>query len=252
MYRVAIDVGPEAFVVGRRRAQEEITAPKGAKVEVELALSINEQGAATFLLQNRQRVLGLQGEILDEVIEIPPIGLGAEVCPSLESTQGQLGEQIVDVLQHGAKAARRPRGKLMDKLEIAAQQFRITEPARGGGEAGEQKGDDIARSHRREFQCRIEAVADDVLAALLDDGRHLFEIADDDVAAAAEIAQSLGALEVFIEARGRHDSRGVVEGRLESRFQLRRCRIEAILVVVKVDAHRIPAPRCAVFLMSPL
>ena len=137
VHNVVIDVGPEAFVVGRSGAQEEVAAPKGAKIEVELALSIDEQGAATFLLQNRQRVLGLQGEILDEVIEIPPIGLGAEVCPSLETAQGQLGEQVVDVLQHGAKTARRLRGELMDELQVPAQQLRVTEPARGGGEARE-------------------------------------------------------------------------------------------------------------------
>ena len=50
VHDVMLDIGPEAFVIGRARAQEEIPPPERAQVEIELALAVDEERAAPLLL----------------------------------------------------------------------------------------------------------------------------------------------------------------------------------------------------------
>ena len=75
-------VRPEAFAVSRCRTQEEIPSPQRSQVEVELALRIDEQRAAPFLLQHLLAVGTFNVEILDEVIQVAAIGFGAKVRPT--------------------------------------------------------------------------------------------------------------------------------------------------------------------------
>ena len=79
---MVVDIGPEAFVVGCRRPKEEVAAPQGPEIEIQLALRVDEEGAAPLLLEYREAVLALQGEISGERIVVAAIGLGAEIAPA--------------------------------------------------------------------------------------------------------------------------------------------------------------------------
>src|SRR3989344_5142794 len=70
------------LVVTRGRAQEEIAAPKGTQVEIELALVVDEQRATPLLLQHTQAVGALEVKVGDLRREIAQVGLCAPQRPA--------------------------------------------------------------------------------------------------------------------------------------------------------------------------
>ena len=70
------------LVVTRGRAQKEIAAPKGTQVEIKLALVIDKQRAAPFLLQHRLAVGAFKVEIGELRREIAQMRLRAPQRPA--------------------------------------------------------------------------------------------------------------------------------------------------------------------------
>jgi hypothetical protein len=237
VHDVLLDVGLEIRIVRAGGAQEEIAAPERAQVEVELALRVDEQGATAFLLQHGAAVRRFQVEVGRQVGEIAPVGLRAEVGPAAQAAQGQLGEQLVDMAQHRPQAAGRGGRQLVDEGQVAAQQLRVAQAPGRGRQAAEHQGDDLAGGHGRKLQCRAHAVADDVLAAFLGHQRHLLQIGNDQVTAPTQIAQRLGALQVVLQARRRHDVRGLDEGVFQDVTHLVCGVLQDFFVVFQFDAH---------------
>ena len=235
VYDVRLDIGLEVRAVGLGRAQEEVPPPERPQIEIQLALDVDEQRAAPLLLEHGTAVVGLEVEIVDQVVEVAPVGLGAEVSPAAQAAEGKLGEQLVDVVQHRAQAARGPGGKLVNELQVLAQQIGVAEAPRGGRQAGEHQRDDLAGGHGGELHGRADGVANHVFTNLLDNQRHLLEVGHHEIGAAAQAGQSPGALQVVLQAGRRHDARGLVKRALERIAQLGRDAFEEFAIIVEVQ-----------------
>ena len=163
--------------------------------------------------------------------------LRAPQCPAPQAAQRQLGEQFVEVGQHGAQPARRLGGELMDEGEIAAQQFLIAETACGGGQRGEQQADDFAADHRGQFQRGVDAILDHVLARFLDDRRHAFQVGDDQIIAAPQLRQGARAFQIVVQSRGRHHPGRLDEVRRQRFVQGRIDAFELFAIIAEFYAH---------------
>jgi hypothetical protein len=236
---VVLAVGLEALMVGCRRTQEEIPPPECSEIEVEFALCVDKQRAATFLLQHLPAIGALEVEVPDQVIEVTPIRIGTKVGPAPQAGQGEHGEQLVDIAEHRTQATRSLCGELVDERQVTTKQLRVAEATCRSRQAGKQQRNDLAGRHRGELHRGFETVPDHVLAALLDDCRHLFEVRQHDVVTAAKIAESPGTFHVIVQARRRHDARSVVEGGLQCVGNLRGDLFQACGVVFEFDGHRL-------------
>ena len=125
----------------------------------------------------------------------------------------------------------------MDEGEISAQQFRVAETTRGGGQGGEQQTDDLTADHGGQFQRGIDAVVDDIFARFFGDRRHAFQIGNDEVVAAAQLREGAGAFQVMMQARRRHHPRRLGEVRRHGGVQGRIDVVQLFAVIVEFYAH---------------
>ena len=252
MHDPPFEIGFEAVVIRRRRPQEEIAPPQCPQIEIELALIVDEERAAALLLQHRLGIFGLKRKVFGLTGKIAGIGLGTIERPALEAAQGQLRQQLIHDTQHGPQATRRLGRQLVDQLQIATHQFRIAETAGHGGQAGKQQGDHFARSHGGELHRRADAVADNIVAALLGHRRHLLQEGGDQVGATAEIGQPLGPFHIVVKTIGRHVTGGFVEDRFQRLFQLRCHGLQSFTIIVEFYTHHLPpTDRGAVLAKGP-
>ena len=93
MQQVILDVGPitlASLVIPGGGAHEEIPCPEGAQIHIDAPLHVHQQGALALLLQHRQRLLGLDAEILDLLLVVGAVGVGPPQGPAAQAAKGQL------------------------------------------------------------------------------------------------------------------------------------------------------------------
>ena len=234
------DEGPQALaalVVAGGGPHEEGPRPQGPQVEVELALVVHQQAAAALLLQHGAGGFGGQAEVGHLAVQVPGMGLGAPQGPAAQPPQGEFGQELVHVLHHGSQAPGGLAGKLVDQAEEATDQLGVPQTLGRQGQVGEQQGDDGAGGVGGEFHHAGDDVDDDVLADLLDHPRQFLDVGQHQVLAPAHAAHGAHALQVVLQAPGRHDPRRLLIAGFQGGVMVVVARVQATDVLAEVDAH---------------
>ena len=236
-----LDEGLEAqagLVVARGGPHEEGPRPQGAEIEVELALVVHEQGAAPLLLQHRPGGLGLEAEIGHLAVQVPGMGLGTPEGPATQSAQGELAQELIHVLHHGAQAPGGLAGQQVQQAEITPQHLGVPQPAGGEGHVAHDQGEYGAGGVGGELHQGAHQIRDHVLPHLLGHRRGLLHIGEDQVLTPVQAAHGLHAGEVVLQTPGRHDPGGLLiagfQGLLVGMLRLG---LEAGDVFAEVDGH---------------
>ena len=220
------------LVIAGGRAHEEIAAPEGAQIKIELALVVDEQCPAPLLLQHRLTVGALEVEVRELCRKIAQVCLRAPQRPAPQATERQLGQQLIEMRQHGPQTTRDLGGKLMNQAKITAQEFGVAEAVGGGGQRVEHQLNDLATDHRRQLHGADYAVLDHVLASFFRHRWHGLDIGNDQLVATPELRQALGTLEPVVQPLRTHHARRLGETRLERAAHVRVECVELFVVVL--------------------
>ncbi len=237
MEDAVLDIGFEIGIVRAGGTEEKIPPPQRTQIEVQLALGLDEEDATTLLLQHRLAVGRLEIEVLGEIVKIAAIGLGAEIGPAAQAAQGQLGEQLIHVVEHGAHAPCRRGGYLVNQGEVTAKQLGITEVACCRGKTAEQQCHHLAGNHGGELHRGGNAIRDHILATLLGHQRHLLQVGHHQAATTPQVTQCPCPLHIFLQTRRRHNSGRLMEGSLQDIAHFRRGLLQKLFIVFEINAH---------------
>ena len=236
----ALDIGLQTlarFIVTRSRAQEKIPPPHRAQINVQATLHVDEQRALALLLQHRHRIGALQREIFLLAFEIGLVGLRAPHHPAAQATQGQLGQQAVEVFQHGAQTARGLRQHDGQHVEIIAEDVLVAQTlGRKRRSAGNQR-QHLARGFRRHTEQKIDDVRQHVLADGACNLGHGLKVGDHHLFAPPQVVQGYATLHEVVQPARRERARSLVPRTAQDVLRVAGKLVEQLAVLFDVDGH---------------
>ncbi len=238
--QIVFDIGLVAFAafkVARGRAHEKVARPQRPQVHIDAPLHVHQQRALALFLQHGERLLALQAEVGDLFLVVGAMRVRTPQRPAPQAAQGELGEQHVELVEHGPHAARGLRDEYVDELQVVGKQLGIAQSVGRRRRGGEQAFDDCARGFGGQGERGGGEFAHHILAHFLGHQRRVVEPVFHQRVALAQAAQRPRALEVVVEAARAEHLGGVGPDGVQHLQGVRRKVFEIVGVIVEGDGH---------------